>query len=113
MVRVQQGRSSDRPFLLGDMMRIVNTVQPRRTFLFHVICPKCPTPLGTWAVAWRVPETTFDEVLLNRQDWLRCVVCLQPMVAIGQSVVLNPQSEHNMVTVLGSEPTPGTIRIVG
>jgi hypothetical protein len=98
---------------LEDLMRVLNTVQPKQTFLFCERCSQCPTPIGMWAVAWKVSETTFNEVLLNHKDWIRCVVCLQPMSVQGYATVLDARSERHIVAYIGCEPTRGTIRIVG
>ena len=95
-------------------MRIVNTAQPRQTFLFCVRCLGCPTALGLWAVAWKVPETTIDKVFLNNyKNWLRCVVCLRPMDIQGRAVSLSALSELDLVAHLGREPAPGTIVVIG
>ena len=94
-------------------MRMLNTARPRQTFLFCVYCAACPTHLSMWVIAWKVPEATFDEMLLNRKDWLRCVVCLQPMTTQGQAIVLNAQLENDLIVHLGCEPKSGTIKIVG
>jgi hypothetical protein len=94
-------------------MRILNTAQQsRQTFLFCVRCLQCPTPRVQYAVAWKVLEATFNEVLLNHKDWIRCVVCLQPMSVQGYATVLDARSERHIVAHLGHEPKPGRIEII-